>query len=160
MLVILFGFFVLFCLFYYYCKIQLRPLGKNSLKWSSLKYLISQFEGAFDFPFTDKLTQILSTFSSSLFFSKRPSQSVNPNKPIYDDYFYDTRPRGARKVLNPNWATENGTPPVRLEIIDEKDIELIGKFYNCHFVNHNNVWKFLSKFFASKHFFSDFQAVF
>uniref|UniRef100_A0A914P489 Uncharacterized protein n=1 Tax=Panagrolaimus davidi TaxID=227884 RepID=A0A914P489_9BILA len=63
-----------------------------------------------------------------------------PNLPISGDFMIDTRLKGERVVINPDWKSKNGKHLIRVEIIDEKDLDLIGNFYNYNnYLNLINV---------------------
>uniref|UniRef100_A0AC34F3J9 Uncharacterized protein n=1 Tax=Panagrolaimus sp. ES5 TaxID=591445 RepID=A0AC34F3J9_9BILA len=69
-----------------------------------------------------------------------PDQPLLPLRlPLSGNYFIDTRKRGERNILNPEWKPKNGKRPLRIEFIDSNDIALVGNFYNHHFNKHGNI---------------------
>uniref|UniRef100_A0A914YJ96 Uncharacterized protein n=1 Tax=Panagrolaimus superbus TaxID=310955 RepID=A0A914YJ96_9BILA len=78
----------------------------------------------------------------SVFFYRNFRQCSAATKSVIQNGIYlDTRKIGERKVINPKWTLKNGNGSLRIEKIDEKDFDLIAKFYNYQFVQSGNIWK-------------------
>uniref|UniRef100_A0A914PKN5 N-acetyltransferase domain-containing protein n=1 Tax=Panagrolaimus davidi TaxID=227884 RepID=A0A914PKN5_9BILA len=68
---------------------------------------------------------------------------MRPRLPLHNDFFLDTRQKGERKVVNPAWKPKDGKNPLRIEIADMNDLELVANFFNHHFIKNNNLRKAL-----------------
>uniref|UniRef100_A0A914P4K1 N-acetyltransferase domain-containing protein n=1 Tax=Panagrolaimus davidi TaxID=227884 RepID=A0A914P4K1_9BILA len=62
---------------------------------------------------------------------------------LHDGFFLNTRKSGERKVVNPAWKPKDGKNPLRIEIAEKKDLELVANFFNHHFTSNNNLRKAL-----------------
>jgi hypothetical protein len=68
---------------------------------------------------------------------------MRPRLLLYDGFFLDTRQKGEREVVNPAWKPKDGKNPLRIEIADKNDLDLLSNFFNHHFIEHNNLRKAL-----------------
>lgn len=99
-----------------------------------------------------------SSSTSSSTSTSKVAASINA-VPFKEEYYIDSRKRGEREivhVMSSNGKINN----LRTEVIDEKDIDLIGNFYNYHFVKNGNLWKSLSKFFKKNNKFHVIKQIF
>jgi hypothetical protein len=68
---------------------------------------------------------------------------INPRLPVHNGFLLDTREKGERKVINSEWISKTGKNPIRIEMIDRKDFDLIGQFFTWHFAKHSNICRCL-----------------